>query len=275
MVLDCCGVACCHEESRGLEWHAGWSGSVGLWTAESSCRTEDKLCATSEESINFLEMNDIHEVASWNPPSSSWQVTAWTEEVEMFLCFLKINSKGSVVLSTRCKGLWRECVWDKFVKIWTCDVFSSYLNPHPGSIILTRSLIITSSIVSVMAFVFLLLGFKHFSVCHDSLTKQQYLQLSAAFYFLVGISSCAGIVRYCVYVYHVHQYEVSLKIPGFPSFEYGYSLWMAVGGSLGAIATAILSCYEVVHKKKPKGTVNNELIESEHALVPDTLRTYV
>ncbi|XP_069098563.1 claudin-16-like [Pleurodeles waltl] len=197
-----------------------------------------------------------------------------TEE-QMLRNHLNINSKGSVVLSTRCKGLWRECVWDKFVKIWTCDVFSSYLNPHPGSIILTRSLIITSSIVSVMAFLFLLLGFKHFSVCHDSLTKQQYLQLSAAFYFLVGISSCAGIVRYCVYVYHVHQYEVSLKIPGFPSFEYGYSLWMAVGGSLGAITTAIISCYEVIHKKKPKATANNELIESENALVPDTLRTYV
>ncbi|XP_069468270.1 claudin-16-like [Ambystoma mexicanum] len=187
----------------------------------------------------------------------------------------QINSKGSVVLSTRCKGLWRECVWDKFVKIWTCDIFGSYLNPHPGSIILTRSLIITSSLVSVVAFVFLLLGFKHFSVCHESLTKHQFLQLSSGLYLLVGISSCAGVVRYCVYVYHVHQHEVSLKIPGFPSFEYGYSLWMAVGGSLGAVTSAMISCYEVNRKKKTKTTLNKEPSESKQAPGTETVITYV
>lgn len=56
-----------------------------------------------------------------------------TKPHDLHLLPSQINSKGSVVLSTRCRGLWRECVWDKFVKIWTCDVFNSYLNPHPGN----------------------------------------------------------------------------------------------------------------------------------------------
>ncbi|KAM3921403.1 claudin-16-like [Leptodactylus fuscus] len=185
----------------------------------------------------------------------------------------QINSKGSVMLSTRCKGLWRECVWDRFVKIWTCDVFSSYLNPHPATIVLTRALIIISSIMSAFAFCFLILGFKNFSWCQDTSTKLQCLRLTSGLYFLVGMSSSAAIIRYCIYVYHVHQYEVSLKIPGFPSFEYGYSLWMAVGGNLGAITTAAITCYLGLHKKIP--TVKEDKIDSEQSERPDLLKTYV
>ncbi|XP_030041581.1 claudin-16 isoform X2 [Microcaecilia unicolor] len=187
----------------------------------------------------------------------------------------QINSKGSVVLSTRCRGLWRECVWDKFVKIWTCDVYSSYLNPHPVTIIVTRALIITSSIVGPVAFICLLLGFKYFICCQELFSKQQFLALSAGLYFLVGISSSAGIIRYCIYVYYVHQYEVSLKIPGFPSFEYGYSLWMAVGGSLGAITTAVLSCYQVLRKQKPRTDVIKELNASKYSGGLEAVKTYV
>ncbi|XP_065431206.1 claudin-16-like [Chrysemys picta bellii] len=189
----------------------------------------------------------------------------------------QINSKGSVVLSTRCRGLWRECVWDKFVKIWTCDVFSSYLNPHPAAVILTRTLLITSSIASAGAFLCLLLGFKYFSCCQEPLAKQQWLCLAAGLFFLVGISTSVGVIRYCVYVYSLHQYEVSLKIPGFPSFEYGYSLWMAVGGSLGAIAAAGVSCYEVLFKKDPRANANamKEVSGSGCTAGMDIVRTYV
>ncbi|XP_053308392.1 claudin-16-like [Spea bombifrons] len=177
----------------------------------------------------------------------------------------QINSKGSVMLSIRCKGLWKECVWDRFVKIWTCDGFSSYLNPHPAAIVLARALIITSSLTSVMAFFFLVFGSKNFNFCQDTSTKLQCLRLSSGLFFLVGISSSAGVIRYCVYVYFIHQYEVSLKIPGFPGFEYGYSLWMAAGGGLGAIATAIATCCLTRYKKKPladiKGNAGSDGLE--------------
>ncbi|XP_066428466.1 claudin-16-like [Eleutherodactylus coqui] len=189
------------------------------------------------------------------------------------LIWAQINSKGSVMLSTRCKGLWRECVWDRFVKIWTCDAFSSYLNPHPATIVLTRALLIISSIMSVFAFCFLILGFKNFIWCQDASTKLQCLRLTSGLYFLVGMSSSAGIIRYCIYVYHVHQYEVSLKIPGFPSFEYGYSLWMAVGGNLGAITTAAITCYLSLHKTK--STVKEGTTASGQSEGPHVLKTYV
>ncbi|CAM4654396.1 unnamed protein product [Lepidochelys olivacea] len=187
----------------------------------------------------------------------------------------QINSKGSVVLSTRCRGLWRECVWDKFVKIWTCDVFNSYLNPHPAAIILTRTLLITSSIASAGAFLCLLLGSEYLSCCQGPLAKQRCLRLAAGLFFLVGISTSVGVVRYCVYVYSLHQYEVSLKIPGFPSFECGYSLWMAVGGSLGAIVAAAVSCYEVLFTKDPRANAVTEVAESGCTAGLDVVRTYV
>ncbi|MBN3284874.1 CLD16 protein, partial [Polyodon spathula] len=114
------------------------------------------------------------------------------------------------MLSIRCRALWRECVWDKFVKIWTCDIFSSYLNPHPATIVVTRSLMITSSIVSVAAFLCLLLGFRHFHYCRDAMMRRRLQRLAAALYFLVGVSSTGAIIRYCVYVYHIHQYEVNV-----------------------------------------------------------------
>ncbi|KAM7139198.1 claudin-16-like [Macrochelys suwanniensis] len=187
----------------------------------------------------------------------------------------QINSKGSVVLSTRCRGLWRECVWDQFVKLWTCDVFASYLNPHPAAIILTRTLLITSSMASAGAFLCLLLGLKYFSCCRKPLAKQHCLHLAAGLFFLVGISTSAGALRYCVYVYSLHRFEVSLNIPGFPGFEYGYSLWLAVGGSLGAIAAAGGSCYEVLSEEDPRANAAKGVAGSGCPAGTDTVRTYV
>ncbi|XP_048374465.1 claudin-16-like [Sphaerodactylus townsendi] len=170
----------------------------------------------------------------------------------------QINSKGSVVLSMRCRGLWGECVWDKFVKIWTCDVFSSYLNPHPAAIILTRASLITSAVAGIGAFLCLLLGCRYFSCCWDLTAKYRCLCLSVGFYFFAGFMSSIGVIRYCVYVFFQHQYEVSLRIPGFPSFEYGYSLWMAVAGNLAALAAAFTVCYEVRRMKTPSTNPANE-----------------
>lgn len=68
---------------------------------------------------------------------------------------------------------------------------------------------------------------------------------------------------------------MSLKIPGFPSFEYGYSLWMAVGGSLGAIVAAGVSCYEVLFTKDPRANAVKEVAESGCAAGLDIVRTYV
>ncbi|XP_041130872.1 claudin-16-like isoform X1 [Polyodon spathula] len=183
----------------------------------------------------------------------------------------QINSKGSVMLSIRCRGLWRECVWDKFVKIWTCDIFSSYLNPHPATIVVTRSLMITSSIASVAAFLCLLLGFRHFHYCRDAMMRRRLQRLAAALYFLVGVSSTGAIIRYCVYVYHIHQYEVSLKIPGFPSFEYGYSLWTAVGATLAALSSAIISTYESCFKE----IKNKERTKESPSQTKQSISTYV
>nr|XP_056720816.1 claudin-16-like [Euleptes europaea] len=183
----------------------------------------------------------------------------------------QINSKGSVVLSMRCRGLWGECVWDKFVKIWTCDVFSSYLNPHPVAIILTRASLITSSVAGIGAFLCLLSGCRYFSCLQDKTAKHRCLCLSVGFYLLAGFASCVGVIRYCVYVFSQHQYEVSLSIPGFPSFEYGYSLWMAVAGNLAALAAAFMAYYDVWRMKTPSANPAKEYAGNGIGMV----RTYV
>ncbi|KAH1175690.1 hypothetical protein KIL84_022215, partial [Mauremys mutica] len=39
---------------------------------------------------------------------------------------------SSVGLSSRCWGLWSECVFDNMANLWTCDIPISYLNEHSG-----------------------------------------------------------------------------------------------------------------------------------------------
>ncbi|XP_061457878.1 claudin-16-like [Rhineura floridana] len=171
----------------------------------------------------------------------------------------QVNSKGSVVLSMRCRGLWGECVWDKFVKIWTCDVFSSYLNPHPGAIVIARASIITSAVASAGAFLCLLSGCRYFRCFQEATAKWRFLCLSVGCDLFAGLLSCVGVIRYCLYVFFQHQYEVSLSIPGFPSFEYGYSLWMAMAGGLAALIAAAASCYEGVLLKTLHASPTKEL----------------
>ncbi|XP_020655662.3 claudin-16-like [Pogona vitticeps] len=163
----------------------------------------------------------------------------------------QVNSKGSVVLSMRCRGLWGECVWDKFVKIWTCDVYSSYLNPHPAAIVITRASLITSAVAGAAAFLCLLFGCRYFDCFLGATAKRRCLYLSMAFYLLAGLLSCVGVIRYSMYVFSQHQYEVSLRIPGFPSFEYGYSLWVAIAGNLAAFLAAVTLYYETELLKIP------------------------
>ncbi|XP_077168669.1 claudin-16-like [Paroedura picta] len=163
----------------------------------------------------------------------------------------QVNSKGSVVLSMRCRGLWGECVWDKFVKIRTCDVFSSYLNPHPAAIVLTRAFVITSAVAGIGAFLCLLLGCRHFRCCQEPTARHRCLCFSVGFYLFSGFTSSVGVIRYGVYVFSQHQYEVSLRIPGFPSFEYGYSLWMAVAGNLAALLAAFTTYWDARLLKTP------------------------
>lgn len=66
-------------------------------------------------------------------------------------------------------------------------------------------------------------------------------------------------------------YQVSLKIPGFPSFEYGYSLWTAVGATLGALSSAIISTYESCCKK----IKNEEGTKEGPSQAKQTISTYV
>ncbi|KAJ8400699.1 hypothetical protein AAFF_G00394680 [Aldrovandia affinis] len=98
--------------------------------------------------------------------------------------------------------------------------------------------------MSLVAFLFLLLGFRHFRYCTEDRNRRQLQRLSAGVNFLVGLSTAAGVVAYSTHVYQRHQFEVSLNIPGFPGFEYGYSLWLAAAASLSAIATAVITACE-------------------------------
>nr|XP_060615125.1 claudin-16-like [Anolis sagrei ordinatus] len=134
----------------------------------------------------------------------------------------QVNSKGSVGLSLRCRGLWGECVWDKFVKIWTCDVFGSYLNPQPEAILVTRIAVIVSVIAAAAALLCLVGGCQYFQCLWAGIAKQR-----------------------CLISFVALSLLVSLKIPGFPSFEYGASLWLAMAGNLSAFFAAGASYLEM------------------------------
>ncbi|XP_043918959.1 claudin-16-like isoform X2 [Protopterus annectens] len=138
-----------------------------------------------------------------------------------------------------CCGSYHQCIVHKLLA---------------ATIVATRSLMISSSIADIIACLCHLLGLKQLQLCGDTRTKLFFLRLSTALYTLAGVLSAVGIVSYSVYVYYTHQYEVSLKIPGFPSFEYGYSLWMGMGGTLGALFTAALLICETAGRRNPTQT---------------------
>ncbi|KAM7321868.1 hypothetical protein ACRRTK_018709 [Alexandromys fortis] len=78
-------------------------------------------------------------------------VATWTD------CWM-VNADDSLEVSTKCRGLWWECVTNAFDGIRTCDEYDSIYAEHSLKLVATRALMITANILAGFGFITLLLG---------------------------------------------------------------------------------------------------------------------
>ncbi|EGV96064.1 Claudin-16 [Cricetulus griseus] len=78
-------------------------------------------------------------------------VATWTD------CWM-VNADDSLEVSTKCRGLWWECVTNAFDGIRTCDEYDSIYAEHPLKLVVTRALMITADLLAGFGFITLLLG---------------------------------------------------------------------------------------------------------------------
>ncbi|XP_050787920.1 claudin-16-like [Gopherus flavomarginatus] len=147
---------------------------------------------------------------------------------------------SSVGLSSRCRGLWSECVFDNMANLWTCDIPISYLSEHSAALVITRALVIVTGILCLGAVPCLIAGMKCTKLISDQVHQKYKFSLAAGILFLLGgLSGAIAVLWYAVDTVQKYRLEVSLGIPGV-TYELGYSYWMAAAGTICVCVTGIL-----------------------------------
>ncbi|XP_075056689.1 claudin-16 isoform X2 [Mixophyes fleayi] len=93
-------------------------------------------------------------------------------------------------VSTKCRGLWWECITNVFDGITTCDEYDSLYAEHPLKLVATRGFMITADILAAFGFIFLLLGLD----CVTLLTDESHIKLKICY--VAGITLIVGDGRY-------------------------------------------------------------------------------
>ncbi|KYO30027.1 claudin-16-like [Alligator mississippiensis] len=147
---------------------------------------------------------------------------------------------SSVGLSSRCRGLWSECVFDIVASLRTCDIPTSYLSKHPAVLVTTRALVIVTGVLCVGAMPSLVIGMRCTHLMRSNAHHKYKFTLAAGTLFLLGgLSGAAAVLWYAVDTVQKYRLEVSFGIPGV-TYELGYSYWMAVAGAFCTCAAGVL-----------------------------------
>ncbi|XP_076973649.1 LOW QUALITY PROTEIN: claudin-16 [Tamandua tetradactyla] len=164
-------------------------------------------------------------------------VATWTD------CWM-VNADDSLEVSTKCRGLWWECVTNAFDGIRTCDEYDSILAEHPLKLVLTRALMITADILAGFGFITLVLGLD----CVKFLPDEHYIKVRICFVagttlLIAGAPGIIGSVWYAVDVYVERSSLVLHNIFLGIQYKFGWSCWLGMAGSLGCfLAGAVLTC---------------------------------
>ncbi|XP_011892220.1 PREDICTED: claudin-16 isoform X1 [Cercocebus atys] len=164
-------------------------------------------------------------------------VATWTD------CWM-VNADDSLEVSTKCRGLWWECVTNAFDGIRTCDEYDSILAEHPLKLVVTRALMITADILAGFGFLTLLLGLD----CVKFLPDEPYIKVRICFVagttlLIAGTPGIIGSVWYAVDVYVERSTLILHNLFLGIQYKFGWSCWLGMAGSLGCfLAGAILTC---------------------------------
>ncbi|KAI1235886.1 hypothetical protein IHE44_0001977 [Lamprotornis superbus] len=180
-----------------------------------------------------------------------------------------LESKAALTLtlllvSTKCRGLWWECVTNVFDGIQTCDEYDSIYAEHSGimicfcptvKLVLTRAMMITADILSGFGFLFLVLGLDCVKFLPDEpLIKLRICLVSGVLLLLAGLPGITGSVWYAVDVYVERSsllfHNVFLGI----QYKFGWSCWLGMAGSLGCILSgSLLTCCMYLFRETSSG----------------------
>lgn len=164
-------------------------------------------------------------------------VATWTD------CWM-VNADDSLEVSTKCRGLWWECVTNAFDGIRTCDEYDSIYAEHPLKLVVTRALMITADILAGFGFITLLLGLD----CVKFLPDEPHIKVRLCFVagtilLIAGTPGIIGSVWYAVDVYVERSSLVLHNIFLGIQYKFGWSCWLGMAGSLGCfLAGALLTC---------------------------------
>ncbi|XP_036987681.2 claudin-16 isoform X1 [Artibeus jamaicensis] len=164
-------------------------------------------------------------------------VATWTD------CWM-VNADDSLEVSTKCRGLWWECVTNAFDGIRTCDEYDSIYAEHPLKLVVTRALMITADILAGFGFITLLLGLD----CIKFLPDEPYIKVriccvAGTTLLIAGAPGIIGSVWYAVDVYVERSSLVLHNIFLGIQYKFGWSCWLGMAGSLGCfLAGAVLTC---------------------------------
>ncbi|KAM5140371.1 claudin-16-like [Mantella aurantiaca] len=179
---------------------------------------------------------------------------------------------SSVGLSSRCRGLWSECVYDHMANIWTCDIPISYLNEHPVPLVATRALVIVNGIMAFAASPLLVLGMKCTKIINrGDDNKKNFSRAAGIMLLLGGISGGVALFWYAVDTVLKYRMEVVLTVPGI-TYELGYSYWFATGCAGCACAAALL-----ILSMNCRGdiTVGTKVVNAAHQRANNNAMTYL
>ncbi|KAL6038785.1 hypothetical protein STEG23_029923, partial [Scotinomys teguina] len=147
-------------------------------------------------------------------------------------------------VSTKCRGLWWECVTNAFDGIRTCDEYDSIYAEHPLKLVATRALMITADILAGFGFITLLLGLD----CVKFLPGEPHIKVRLCFvagttFLIAGAPGIIGSVWYAVDVYVERSSLIIHNIFLGIQYKFGWSCWLGMAGSLGCfLAGGLLTC---------------------------------
>ncbi|XP_069802721.1 claudin-16-like [Dendropsophus ebraccatus] len=150
---------------------------------------------------------------------------------------------SSVGLSSRCRGLWSECVYDNMANIWTCDIPISYLSQHAVVLVVTRALVIINGMLSLAATPVLILGMKCTSIVQwGGDYKMRLCKAAGIMLLLGGVSGGVAVFWYAIDTAIKYRTEVILAVPGI-TYELGYSYWFAAAtAGFTSISALLIIC---------------------------------
>ncbi|XP_051778220.1 claudin-16-like isoform X1 [Erpetoichthys calabaricus] len=164
-------------------------------------------------------------------------VATWTD------CWM-VNADDSLEFSSRCRGLWWECVTHEFEGITTCEEYDSILAEHSLKLVATRTLMIMADILTGFGFIILLLGLD----CIKFLKNEPGIKIRICF--VAGITLLLGAIPgmvasvwYAVGVYVERSTLVFHNVFLGIQFQFGWSCWLGMAGAMGSgLAGMVLTC---------------------------------